>query len=168
MKNLVFGGVTALTLMATGALAHEYTLGDLTIDHPIVFETAVTARAGGGYMVVTNNGAADDVLLEVRAEYPRVEVHETVDNDGVMRMQHLENGLVIPAGESVTLEPGGLHIMFMGLDGRPFEVGGEVPVTLVFERAGEIEVIFNVEARVQDAMDHGDMDHGDMDMEAGE
>ncbi len=153
----------AFALLAPLASAHEYTLGDLTIDHPMSFATAATARTGAGYVVITNTGETDDRLLAARADFPRVEVHEIVEVDDVMSMQHLESGLVIPAGETVTLQPGGSHVMLMGLS-APFEVGDEIPITLVFEQAGEIEVMFNVEARAgAEEMDHSEMDHGEMD-----
>ncbi|MDP5359854.1 MAG: copper chaperone PCu(A)C, partial [Paracoccaceae bacterium] len=54
----------------------------------------------------------------------------------------------------VQLAPGGLHVMFMGLGGDPFEVGETFPATLVFEKAGEVEVVFYVEERTAEAMDH--------------
>jgi copper(I)-binding protein len=73
--------------------------------------------------------------------------------------------LPIPAGETVTLEPGGKHIMFMGLD-APLLEGQEFAGTLVFETAGELDVMFKVEDRVLDAMDHSEMDHGDTDASA--
>ena len=62
----------------------------------------------------------------------------------------------VPAGETVTLEPGGYHVMFVGLAGDPFEVGDAFPATLVFEKAGEIEVVFEVEKRnhTQDHSNH--------------
>jgi len=60
-------------------------------------------------------------------------------------MVHLD-GLDIPAGETVTLEPGGLHVMFMGLS-EPFIEGEKIEATLVFEQSGELEITFNVEAR---------------------
>lgn len=158
MKTMMFAAAAAL--MAIPALAHEYTLGDLVIDHPMAFETAAGVGAGGGYVTITNEGDTPDRLVAVRGDFPRVEVHEVVEVDDVMRMQELEEGLEIPAGATVNLEPGGYHVMFMGLS-EPFEVGDEIPVTLVFEQAGEIEVMFNVEARGGEAMetDHGEHGH---------
>jgi hypothetical protein len=63
----------------------------------------------------------------------------------VMRMREVEKGLEIPAGGSVTLAPGGYHLMMMGLKG-PLKQGSTVPVTLVFEKAGTIDVELAVEA----------------------
>ena len=65
-------------------------------------------------------------------------------------------GITVPAGETVALEPGGFHVMFMGLRGDPFEVGEEIPATLTFENAGDLSILFTVEKR---SMDHGTIDH---------
>jgi copper(I)-binding protein len=59
--------------------------------------------------------------------------------DGVMIMRPVEGGLEIPAGETVELKPGGLHIMFMAVS-EPFNEGETVPVTLEFEKAGSVEL----------------------------
>lgn len=136
-----------LTSLPFGVAAHEYKVGDLIIDHPVAAETAqsVTATAGAAYMVITNNGDTDDTLLAVTADFPQVTLHETVIQNEIASMTRMEN-IVIPAGETVSLEPGGLHIMFMGLNGDPFTDGERIPATLVFEDAGAVDVVFNVEA----------------------
>ena len=79
-------------------------------------------------------------------------IHNTVTENDISTMVHLDE-LLIPAGETITFAPGGLHIMFMGLNGDPFKVGEVVPATLVFKNAGEIRVVFNVE-RMEDAHSH--------------
>ena len=124
----------------------------------MTFETAKTVNVAGGYMTLENSGDTNDTLIEVRvATIPRVELHlSETDANGVARMIK-QDGIPVPAGETVTLKPGGLHVMFMGLNGDPFELGEEIPATLVFEQAGEVEVIFNVEERGAD--DHKAMDH---------
>jgi copper(I)-binding protein len=164
MKLMSYAALAALSLFATTATAEEYTIGDLVIDSPMAFETAQTAQTAGGFMTITNNGDAADRLLAVEADFPRVEVHTTEMDGDVARMIHLEEGLTLPAGETVTLQPGGFHVMFMGLGGDPFEVDEQVPATLIFENAGRIEVIFNVKARTMNA--HGAMNHGNMDHNA--
>ncbi|QBF33649.1 copper chaperone PCu(A)C [Thalassococcus sp. S3] len=143
-------------LCAAATSAHEYRLGDLVIDHPMAFETANTAMSGGGYLTIVNEGETPDRLVAVRADFPKVMLHGTEEKDGVARMFHVD-GIDIPAGESVALEPGGLHVMFMGLRDDPFEVGETFSATLVFEQAGEVDVVFNVEAR--DGSHGAGMDH---------
>lgn len=143
MKNLLAISVMLLPGLAS---AHEYRLGDLLIDHPVAFETPPTAMSGAGYMTITNNGDTDDRLLSVAADFPRVMIHETVTENDVAKMIHLE-AVDLPAGETVSFAPGGKHVMFMGLKGDPLEVGETITATLTFEQAGEIELVFNVEAR---------------------
>lgn len=158
--NIFTKTALALLLSAGIAQAQDYTLGDLEISHPSAFETAKSANVGGGYMAITNTGSVDDTLLAVHvAEIPRIELHlSATDENGVATMTK-QDGIPVPAGETVTLMPGGLHVMFMGLGGDPFEVGEKINATLVFANAGEIEVAFDVEART--AGDHGGMKHGD-------
>lgn len=161
--NILTKSALAVLLSAGFAQADDYTLDDLQIVHPRAFETPKSANVGGGYMTITNTGAADDTLIDVRvAEIPRIELHlSATDENGVATMTKQEGGIPVPAGETVTLKPGGLHVMFMGLGGDPFEVGERINATLVFETAGEIDVTFDIEART--AGDHGAMKHGDMD-----
>lgn len=145
-------------LIAGPALAHEFTAGDLTIDHPMAFETAPTAMAGGGYLTITNAGDEPDRLIGISSAFPRTELHTTEERDGVARMRPLE-AIEIAPGETVALEPGGHHVMFMGLGGDPFEVGEEIPATLSFERAGEVDVMFVVEPREPDGHEGHGTDH---------
>ncbi|EDQ05633.1 hypothetical protein DSM14862_02618 [Sulfitobacter indolifex] len=152
-------------LLALPAAAHEYTAGDIVVDHPMAFETPKTARVGGGYLTITNGGDTADRLVSITAEgFDEVSIHETTTDDmGVARMSHVD-GVELLAGETVTLVPGGLHIMFMGLDGDPFEVGEKIPATLTFEKAGTLDVTFNVESRRghnADEMEHSnhEMNH---------
>ncbi|WP_147105265.1 copper chaperone PCu(A)C [Tateyamaria sp. syn59] len=153
MKRLILA--SALTLCATAALSHDFKSGSLIVDHPMAFPTMATAMSGAGYFSVTNTGTEDDRLIGIRADFPRVTLHGTTNEDGVMRMFDID-AIDIPAGETVGLEPGGKHIMFMGLSGDTFEVGDEIPATLVFEKAGEIDVVFYVEPRggASDEVDH--------------
>jgi copper(I)-binding protein len=93
----------------------------------------------------------------------RVEIHETAMTDqGVMKMRPVEDGLALPAGETVTLKPGGKHIMVMGLDGE-LAKGATLPLTLDFEVAGEVEVAVPVgmgpSAAGDDAGASGGADH---------
>lgn len=155
MKPL-FSIMAALSL-STAAIAHEYSAGELSIDHPMAFETAATAKVGGGYMTITNTGETADTLVGVKADFPRVMIHQTVEEDGIAKMKHVD-GVEIPAGESVELTPGGYHVMFMGLD-APLVDGETFPATLIFENAGEVEVKFNIEARTTDTADHSGHDH---------
>lgn len=95
------------------------------------------AKVGGGGLTIVNSGPADDRLVAVESPMAgRVELHEmTMEND-VMRMRKLD-GISVPAGQTVTLTGGGLHLMFMDV-AKPFRQGDTIPLTLTFERAGKI------------------------------
>lgn len=131
---------------AAPAFAHDYKVGSLEISHPWTRATAPTAKAGGGYVVITNKGTTPDRLVAAQSNASQtVEIHEMKMDGNVMRMRELAGGLEIPAGGSVMLKPGGYHIMFMELKG-PLAKDTKVPVTLVFEKAGKIDVDFVVQA----------------------
>ncbi len=136
----------ASALMAAPAFAHDFAAGDLSIDHPWSRATPEGARVAAGYASITNNGSEADRLIEVRSDFAAsAEIHEmAVDGNGVMTMRPLADGIEIPAGEEVKLEPGSFHIMFMGPE-RQLVEGENFAGTLVFERAGEVEVEFAVE-----------------------
>ncbi|MFO1201647.1 MAG: copper chaperone PCu(A)C [Tabrizicola sp.] len=148
------------------ALAHEVTVGDLQIIHPHIPQPAATAKAAGGYMAIVNNGTEADRLIGIETDIAaKAEVHESkVDASGVGTMEPVE-ALEIPAGGTVSLERGGYHVMLMGLTGKLTE--GEMhKATLVFERAGRVEIEFMIEppmAEGMEEMDHSKMDHSMMD-----
>ncbi|EAR52524.1 hypothetical protein OG2516_05433 [Oceanicola granulosus HTCC2516] len=152
----------ALLALPAAALAHEYEIDGLSIGHPVAYETAATAQSGAGYLTITNGGTRPDALIAVVADFPRVMIHTSEMRDGVARMSRVER-IEIPPGETVTLRPGGAHVMFMGLDGDPFEPGETIPATLLFEGAGAVEVEFHVEPRPEGDMAHGTDGHGDHD-----
>jgi copper(I)-binding protein len=88
----------------------------------------------------------------------KIEVHEMAMNNGVMTMRPVKGGLSIPPGQSVTLAPGGYHIMMMELKG-PLKKGDKVPVTLAFEKAGEIKITFDIQGIGATDPTSGRMDH---------
>jgi copper(I)-binding protein len=90
-------------------------------------------------MTITNSGETDDrLVMAISDAAARVELHTHIDaRDGVMQMREVEGGFPLPAGGAAVLERGGDHIMFMGI-GAPWEDGGTVAVTLVFESGAEI------------------------------
>lgn len=142
MKNILLAA--CLFVLPVGGNAADVTQGDITVENPIARATTPTAMTSAGYFTVVNNGDEADTLLEVSADFPRVMMHDTTMQDGIATMFHLENGVIVPAGESVTFAPGGKHVMFMGLKGDPLEIGEEIPATLTFENAGMVEIVFVV------------------------
>ncbi|MEO0976778.1 MAG: copper chaperone PCu(A)C [Pseudomonadota bacterium] len=155
---------TALTLVSVSATAADYTAGDLSLSKTWTRATPPKARAGGGFVEIVNSGSQDDRLISASSGVAKkVELHEMSVTDGVMKMREMEGGIDIPAGETVTLKPGSLHIMFMGLN-APFEEGTTVPVVLTFEKAGDVEIELDVAKMGAKSMKHGhDHDHGSHD-----
>jgi copper(I)-binding protein len=95
---------------------------------------------GGVFLTITNNsGAADRLVGASTPAAKMVEIHETIDDNGVMKMRPVAGGFEIPAGGELELKPGGKHLMLMGLT-QPLTEGGEVEVTLKFEKAGDVTV----------------------------
>ena len=147
--------IAAFAVTALPALAGDAVLKILD---PYIFSTPPRATSAGGYMTIVNDGTAADRLLSVRADIGNAMVHRTVtDAEGVTRMEHQMGGVEIPSGGEVALEPGGLHLMLMGLS-APLKSGTGVDVILVFEAAGEVPVTLPV-------IDRGDepgmkMNHG--------
>lgn len=117
---------------------------DIEASEPWTRATPPGAGAGGGFVTLTNHGDADDRLVGASSPVTeRVEIH-TMEMDGdVMRMSQLPDGIEIPAGQTVSLAPGGLHLMFMEL-ASPITEGQPLPVTLEFQHAESIDVELQV------------------------
>lgn len=148
--------LTFLFILLPGlAVATDYRLGPLEISQPWARATAPTAPTGGGFLTITNRGTTADRLVGVRTPIAeQSQIHEMKMDGNVMRMRELEHGLEIPAGAAVTLAPGGLHLMLIGLK-RPLTKDTRVPLTLVFEKAGSIDVELAVEAMGATSRAHG-------------
>ena len=125
--------------------AHGYKIGALDIGHPWTRATPKGADIAGGYLSITNKGTTPDRLVGGSLSIAdRLEIHEMKMQGTVMQMRPLPAGLEIKPGETVELKPGSFHLMFMGLK-EPVEVGKRVKGTLVFEKAGTVEVEYAVE-----------------------
>jgi periplasmic copper chaperone A len=98
--------------------------------------------AGGGFLKITGGGAADK-LVSARADVSKtVELHTMTMEGDVMRMREI-GAIDVPAGRTVELKPGGLHVMFIGIH-KPLKAGDSFPLTLRFEKAGEVKVEMKV------------------------
>lgn len=131
----------ALSLSPIAALAHEFKVGDLEIEHPWSRATGQT-RPAVGYLKIRNNGTSADRLLGASTRIAEhVMLHANVIENGVAKMSPAE-GLEIPPGGEVVLAPkGDYHLMIMGLK-QPLAEGDTFPVTLIFEHAGKVDVTF--------------------------
>lgn len=157
MRKTTF--IAACLLMAGTAAAHEYQIGDLAINHPVARATPVNAPVSAGYMTITNKGTEADRLVSASVNFAgEAQIHEMSMQGDVMKMRELENGLDIPPGEETVLQPGGLHLMFMQLE-KQLKEGEKYTATLIFDKAGSIEVTFNVEslAAIKKSLGSGEM-----------
>ncbi|PZX11959.1 copper chaperone PCu(A)C [Celeribacter halophilus] len=151
MKLLLIAVLTGATPFATSAVAEDHTpsadevqVAELSVTGAFIRATLPHAPVAGGYMTIANHGITDDRLLSVTAPIgERTDIHEmTIEND-VMTMRALPDGLPVPAGETVSLQPAGNHLMIMGLSAQLVE-GQSYDLTLKFENVGEVTVPFDV------------------------
>ena len=157
----------ALAALTSPALAGDAKVGDLMLENPYSRATPATARTGAGYLTIRNHGAEDDRLLAVSCDCASAsEVHEMKMDGNVMRMREMPDGLPIPAGGMAELKPGGFHLMFIGLK-APLVEGETVEATLTFEKAGTVDVTFEIgpiggmkKGHGHGTKGHGQMNHG--------
>jgi copper(I)-binding protein len=140
--RLLAAAALALAAAAAGA-AGERTL---EIRNPQARATAPSQPAGGGYFAIVNAGREADRLVGASAPTvaDHVELHRMQMDGDVMRMREVGT-IDVPAGGTVELQPGGLHLMLMGLK-KPLVAGQAFPLTLRFEKAGTVEVQMKVVA----------------------
>jgi len=136
--------LTALLIATLPAFAHSFEKGELQIRHPWSRATPPGAKVGVGYLEIRNNGAQPDRLLSASTSVAqRVEMHVTERAGEVAKMRQLR-AFEVPGRERLTLEPGGAHLMLVDLV-QPLKKGERFSMTLRFERAGELEVQFEVQ-----------------------
>ena len=171
MKIILLAAAAALAL-ATPAVAHmgmthdpcaagqSFTAGDISVSGAFSRATLPSAKSGGGFMTLSNAGTTPDRLIGARTDSAaRSEIHQMTMDGDMMKMNEVEGGLEIPPGGTVTLEPGGFHIMMMGLK-QPLRPNSCLDLTLSFERAGDLEVQLSIGAPNADAApEHEGMKH---------
>jgi copper(I)-binding protein len=137
MRKLAGTFVVALWLLTGPVAAAEPGGASVQVVEPWARATAATAKTGAAYMILRNTGAAGDRLVAASTPVAgRVELHTHVKDGDVMRMRKVE-AIDVDAHGSAKLEPGGLHVMFFDIK-APLKEGQKFPLTLKFEKAGEI------------------------------
>ncbi|MEN0106093.1 MAG: copper chaperone PCu(A)C [Pseudomonas sp.] len=135
-KSLILSALLCTSLVAS---AHEYEVGELHIDHPWSREMPPTAPTAAVYFVVHNKGASADRLLSVDTPAAgKAEMHEHVDQNGLMKMQQVQF-VTVPAGGEATFAPMAYHVMLFNLKQQGKD-GERFPLTLHFEKAGAVTV----------------------------
>lgn len=145
LRSCAAGVLLALSILSNPSMAHEYSAGDIQVLHPYAPPTPPGVAMAAGYLEIVNHGDQDDRLIGGKVYFAHeVQIHQTVVEDDVSRMRHLAEGLVIPAGASVKIEPMGIHLMFVDL-AEPLSEDEQHSATLFFETAGELKIVFAIE-----------------------
>ena len=126
------------------AQAQNAKVGPLQIENAYTRATVPGQMAAGGFMKVENKGVVDLLVSASSPAAGEVQLHEMAMEGNVMKMRQVKD-IPVPAGGSVELKPGGMHLMFMNIK-APLVAGETIPVKLKFAKAGEVEVKFPVNA----------------------
>jgi copper(I)-binding protein len=149
----------ALSLAALPALADA---AKITVMDPYARSSTPSSKSGAIFFELMNGGSDDRLIGASTEAAGRAELHtHQEDGDGVMKMIHVEEGFTLPAGSTTSFARGGKHVMLMGLTG-PLEQGATVPLTLIFEKAGEVtvEVPVDLERKPKAGAHGGHSGHG--------
>lgn len=151
----------AAAVAALPALAHA----DMVINDAYARAASAMAQSGAAFMTILNDSDMDDRLIGATSTAAdRLELHTHIQQEnGMMRMVEVEEGFAIPAGETITLQRGGLHVMMLGLT-EPLVQGEEIEVTFTFEHADPVVHTITIDNERQPAMGG----HGGMQMNNGE
>jgi periplasmic copper chaperone A len=135
-----------LTAVAPAAFAQGGGASTIAVEQPWARATPAGAMTGAVYMTLVNKAKDADRLTAASSDVAsKVQIHEMGVVNGIMQMRQLVNGLEIPAGGSVTLKPGGYHMMLIGLKKRLI-AGQTLPLTLTFAKAGNISITVPIKA----------------------
>ena len=138
--------VFGVFLMFSDAIADS-----IMIEDAYARSSGKMAKAGAAFMMIHNYTDTDDRLISVSSDAAKmVQLHTHIkSDDGVMKMQHVSNGFLVPANSMYMLSRGKDHIMFMGLT-ESWEHGQSIPLILVFEHAGELVIQVEVDLERKD------------------
>lgn len=142
MKNILLATAALMTLSFTAQ-------ADVKVNDATTYETTKAMKAGAVFLGLHSD--IDDKLVSASSTAAdKVEIHSMVEEKGVMQMRKLDKPLDLPKDKTVQLEPGGYHLMLIGLK-RPLKAGTEIPVSLVFEKARPQTLTAKVLSRSQPA-----------------
>ena len=164
MRRLFKLALAAVTIAVASPAFAQGMESPIIVERPYARATPAGAVTGAVYMILNNKADVADRLTAVSSDVAdKLQLHEMAVVGGVMQMRQLANGLSIPAGGSVVLKPGGYHVMLIGLK-SPLRAGETFPLTLTFEKAGNISVTVPVQAMdaAKDDKSGGGMGSGGM------
>ncbi len=138
LLKLIALGLTTLGLAGQGA-AQEFKVGGITVVTPWARATPGGATVAGAFLEIRAEAGIEDRLIAAKSPAAgTVELHDHVNDGGVMKMRKLD-AIAIKGAQAVVLKPGGLHVMLMQLK-APLKEGEKLQFTLVFEKAGELAI----------------------------
>ena len=144
LKRILLAVAITMTGLVSAHAEHIHH-GSLMISDAVMRAALPGGKVTAAYMTITNMGGQDDALVAVRYNgAKKSEIHTMEMVSDVMKMRPVDGALTIPAGQTVRLKPGGLHLMFMGLTERPM-AGDEAIISLDFEKAGPLTLTLPVE-----------------------
>ncbi|MBH1968306.1 MAG: copper chaperone PCu(A)C [Pseudomonadales bacterium] len=145
--------LAALLLPACFATAHEYKAGELEIAHPWSQELPPNAPTVAAYFVIHNKGKTADRLLSVDSPIAGdAQLHEHIKQNDLMKMQQVPS-VEIPAGGEITFAPMAYHVMLLELKDRSLLADGKhFPLTMHFEKSGDVTVEVSVQKQAPDGM----------------
>jgi copper(I)-binding protein len=142
MRRIAFA--FAMILLASGPMVALAQTDGIVVEQPFARATPPGAKNGAVYMTIINHGAAADRLVAAASPAAgRAELHETISDNGVMKMRPVD-GIPVDRDGKAVLKPGGLHLMLLDLK-APLKQGRTVTVTLVFAKAGKITITVPIE-----------------------
>ncbi len=113
---------------------------EIIIKDPWIRAVPPSSKNTALFMTIVNKSDKQDTLISVKTDIAKmVMIHKTVEENGIMKMKHVDS-LPIPPHSEVKLKPGGLHIMIMGLK-RPIKEGEKIKINLFFKNSGNIEIL---------------------------
>ncbi len=151
-----------LVAIAAPVLAQGGRTATIAVEQPWSRATPAGAKTGAVYMTLVNKSGGADRLTGASSDVAAtLQIHEMAVVNGVMQMRELPDGLPIPADGTVILKPGSYHVMLIGLK-KPLTAGESFPLTLMFEKAGNISIAVPVQSMAPVQEKSGDM--GKMEM----
>lgn len=118
-------------LMAALCMSTSFAFAaDISVEQPFARATPPGQPNSAAFMQLTNHGEATALVAADSSAAQTVELHTHTHEDGVMRMRKVDQ-IDLPAGETTVLQPGGLHVMLIGLE-QPLQEGSQIDLTLEF------------------------------------
>ena len=144
IKIIIVLSLTAIVISHQTLWSHDLKKNAIEISNPFINKPFAGANSAAGYLIIRNKYDKEFNLLQVSTTLGRAMLHKTTTTEeGVVKMEHLMK-VNIPAGDELIMQPGGVHVMIMGIS-RPLIVGEKIPAKLNFSNDLEMDIEFTVQ-----------------------